>query len=257
MADPLIHVPSRKELDGLGRASFKDFLKFHSLGVAVHDDHFMGDLFKGGAAPGMYQSTASGTVAAVAAIDTGTVNGQILLDPGTDNGGRSDLSLGRHFRGNLNCVVAVRMQHNTTVGAGKVEVGFTDVVSGTDAGAVATKATPTFTADDAAILVMDTNDDSQFTLMGVAATTVSSVIDTAFTPTANTFYTYIVACIDTTMYAYILDAHGAIQYRSAGLSGGPTATVLLTPWVFCQNRSGARRGINIDRITVWQMESTS
>lgn len=263
-ADPVLATPSRKYLKDRGRSAFADFLVLHSLGVALHDDHFMGASLRGGEATEgggtllcIYQSTASGTASAAAAIDSGVVNGQVKLDPGTDNAGRSDLSLGLHFQSQLNCVIAARVKHNSSVGSAKFEIGFTDVVSGTDAGAVNAKVTPTWNASDAAVLCYDTNDDTQFTLMGVAAGVVSGVTDTAFTPTADTFYTYVVACISTTMYAFILDAHGSIQYQSGGLSGGPTADTLLTPWLFCQNRSGARRSVNVDRLTVWQMETTS
>ena len=256
-------LPVRYDLSGpslkreRGRYStLNDFLAFLSFDQPVFEDDFWGDLFKGGAAPGIYQSTASGAAAATAAIDTGTVNGQIKLDAGTDNNGRTDLSLGRHFRGDYNAVIAVRLRADviTTL---KVEVGFTDVLSGTDAGAVNVKATPTFTADDFVGWVLDTADNAYWEGLGVAATVAGTTVEAAISPTAATFETLVVALRDGNAKFLRFDADGGLTYESDWSASMITATVLLTPWVFVQNRNASGHIVNVDFIKVWQRRTSA
>lgn len=250
------HIPTRKRLRRVA-GSPRGLIDFIELGlpalqITAWDDDFQGDTLNG-----TYQSTASGANSAAAAIETGIVNGAILLDPGDANSGRCDLSIGLHYQGQLNAVVAARFTHLSAVGSAKVEIGFTDTVSGTDAGAVNAKATPTWTADDAAVLVYDTTDDNQYTLAGVAATVASGVKDSSFTPVAGTYNTFIVALLGGNARGYILDADGNVIYDSDWLTSAVTSTVLLTPWLFVQNRSGARRSVRLDRFAAWQRKTTA
>lgn len=238
----------------LGSRAERDFLELSSM--TISDGPFPGgDDFQGDTLSGTYQSTASGAASAAAAISTGVVNGAILLDAGTDNGGRSDLSWGLHYQGQLNPVYVARFSINTLT-TRKFEIGFTDVISGTDAGAVATKATPTFNATDAAVLVYDTNDDALLTLVGVAAGTVAAVDDFALTLVAGTYYYFGVSLVGTTARGFVLDANGHFL-EGAEIASGITATVLLTPWLFVQNRGANAGSMTVDWHRAYQRRTTT
>lgn len=252
---PLLQTPFRSYLNKQGADGIVQFMTLFLPGVDSWHDGFKGDLFKGGAAPGVYQSTASGTASAVAAIDTGVVNGQIILDPGTADAGRSDLSLGLHYRGDLNATCWWRINMRDAVTSSKFEVGFTDVISGTDAGAVNVKATPSFTATDAVVLCRDTNDDTNLTLLGVANGTAATAIDFTTVLAANTIYWLGVALQDGLARGFIYNTDGDELERTAWMSSAITSTVLLTPWAFVQNRSAAQRRMNIDTLFCYQWET--
>lgn len=249
MADPIIHKPTRARLKTVfgGRDGLYPFLEFgNTIDLSGWEDDFQGDTLHGG-----YQSTASGTAAVAAAISTGVVNGAILLDAGTADAGRSDLSLGLHYRGDLNCVMWVRSSLNT-LGSSKFEVGFTDVISGTDAGGVNVKATPSFNATDGVFLVRDTNDDTNLTLVGVAAGVAATAIDFNTVLAAATYYYFGVALRDGAARGFLLDAAGLLLEETAWMSSAVTATVLLTPWAFVQNRSASQRTLTVDYLRSYQ-----
>ena len=256
-----MEVVSRKRLYAAGEQAWELLQYGVPLNIDEWDDHFKGDQMRYDAtAPGTYQSTASGVAAAVAAISVGLVGGQIVLDPGTDDGGRSDLSLGRHYSGSRFAVCAWRFRTGDAITSQKFELGFTDVVSGTDAGAVNAKATPTFNASDAALLVFDTNDDALLTLVGVLAGTAATAYDFTTALANNTFYTGIVALRGTRAAGYLLDADGNVLERqptSGYMESAVTAATLLTPWAFVQNRTASNHRLFVDRLKVYQMATAA
>src|SRR3990172_7356460 len=131
MADPILFRPTRQYLQNVvPDDELRRYLELClNLDMDIWDDNFVGDA--------------------------------ILLDAGDSNGGRSDLSLGLHYQGQLNATVYAKVSLNS-IAAIKLEVGFTDVVSGTDVGASATKAgNGTWNAENAAILCYDTDDDTK------------------------------------------------------------------------------------------------
>ena len=240
-----------------GKSAIPSLLELIGMDVAFWRDDFMGDLFFGGAAPGVYQSTASGTASATAAIQTGAASGKILLDPGTDNGGRSDLSLGLHFTGSRNAYCWWYVTLPANIGSFKFELGFTDVISGTDAGAVDVKATPTFNAENAVVLVFDTTDDVALTLAGVKATVADTAINFATALAAATDYYFGVELRDDQARGYLLNADGKLLEKTAWMDDAVTSTTLLTPWAFVQNRSGSQRLFLIDLLCAYQRRSAS
>ena len=213
------------------------------------DDDFQGDTLHGG-----YQSTASGAASAAAALVAGTLGGIVRLDTGTDDNGRSDLSLGRHYTGEQAALMVARVKISA-ITSFKLEIGFTDVVSGTDAGAVNNADTPTFNADDFCGLVFDTDyftGSAAGRLMGVAATVAAAVTNTAFTPTAAAYFTVAIALQDTTMHVVIMNASHEVLYRGQ-LALAITKTVLLTPWIFAQTRViTTGKTLDIDKLHVRQ-----
>lgn len=265
-ARALNYLPSFLNLQRrIGSDPARDFIElgFPNLNITVWDDDFQGDLFRGGAAPGVYQSTASGANSAVAAINTGVASGVIRLDPGDANNGRSDLSLGLHYRGNLNATLWGRFTLDNGITSAKFEIGFTDTVSGTDAGAVNSKSGNTWNATDATVLCFDTSDDTNVTLMGVATGSAATAIDLSFTLTSAAYYWYGVALqiedkTSDTVRAkgLICDTDGKKVAETAWMTSAVAPTVNLTPWVFIQNRSAAQRTLDLDRLIVYQRRTT-
>jgi len=235
----------------LGSRAERDFLELRSMTVSGWEDDFQGDTLNG-----LYQSTASGTAAAAAAISTGVVNGAILLDAGTDNAGRSDLSSGLHYQAQLNPIYIARFSINTLT-TRKFEIGFTDVISGTDAGAVNVKATPTFNATDGVFLVFDTDDDAVLTLAGVKAGTAATVADFATALVADTYYYFGVALFgDDNAKGFLLDANGYFLEEET-IEDAVTADTLLTPWLFIQNRAANAGSMTVDWHRAYQRRTTT
>ena len=226
------------------------FLEYLSWDIAKWEDDFLGDTLHGS-----YQSTASGAASAAAAIDTGKVNGQILLDCGTADDGRSDLSLGLHYRGDQNPVFVARLTADniTTL---KVEAGFTDVISGTDAGAVNVKATPTFTATDCALWCLDTDDNAYWEGIAVKNATAATTQEAAISPTAATMEYLVVSLRDSAAIYSRYDAAGKRTFEPVVQAAAITSTVLLTPWIFAQNRSAAQHIVSVDYLAAWQRRTT-
>lgn len=255
-------VPSRKLMYKAGGDGAFEFLELGvPLGITAWDDEFQGDQLRyDSTAPGAYQSTASGTGAATFAISAGLVGGQALLDPGSDNAGRSDVSLGLHYTGSRFAVCIWRFRYGDNITSSKLEIGFTDVVSGTDAGAVNVKATPSFNASDAVVLVRDTDDDTNLTLVGVQAGTAATAYDFTTALASDTFYYGVVALRGTRAVGYLLDADGNVVERqptSGYMENAVTAATLLTPWAFAQNRSAAQRRVYTDRLKVYQFTTAT
>lgn len=258
MADPILYVPTRrmiKRIWGDGRVRSLEIK--NAAEVSYWEDDFKGDQMRYDAtAPGTYQSTASGTASATAAISTGVVNGAILLDAGTDDDGRSDLSLGLHYRGDLNATILWRASISAITSV-KFEFGLTDVVSGTDAGAVNVKATPSFNATDCVVLAFDRDDDANLTLLGNANGTAATAIDFSTTLAAATYYYFGVTLRDGRAKGILLDANGNKIEETNWMESAVTSTVLLTPWAFVQNRSAAQRTATIDYLLVYQRRTTT
>ena len=255
MALSLAHISTTERLRA-GKSAIPSILELSTMDVFRWRDDFVGDLFFGGAAPGVYQSTASGTGAATAAISTGVVNGAILLDAGSDDAGRSDLSLGLHFRGDRNAHIWWRAQVSA-VTSEKFELGFTDVLSGTDAGAVNVKATPTFRADDAVVICYDTTHNTTLQLLGVKATTAETSVSFNTTIALATDYYFGVELRDDNARGHLLDANGRLIESTTWMDDAVTATVLLTPWAFQQNRSASQRTMTIDLLYAYQRRTTA
>jgi hypothetical protein len=221
-----------------------------AFNVSGFEDDFQGDTLSG-----TYQSTASGTAAAAAAISTGVVNGAILLNAGTDNAGYSDLSWGLHYQGALNAIYVARFTIPLLT-TRKFEIGFTDVLSGTDAGAVNVKATPTFRADNAAVLCFDTADDTTLQLMGVKATVVATVAEFSTALEAATYYYFGVALFEDNARGFLLDANGYLLEEEV-IENCVTSTTLLTPWLFVQNRAGNQGSMTVDWHKAYQRRTST
>ena len=157
-------------------------------------DDFMGDTLR----TDIYTvSNGGGASAASPVITAGVLNGVCDFVTGTanDSTASSELSTGLQFRGDHGCVMVACLQVDIITGV-KIEVGFTDSL--TDPGAVGTKATPTFTAEDCALWVLDTNDNTDWE--GLAANNTSTApmttVEAAIQPTASTYEWLMVELIE-------------------------------------------------------------
>ena len=236
----------------LGSRAERDFLELSAFTVGGLEDNFEGDTLWGG-----YQSTAAGANSAAAAISTGVVNGAILLDAGDANAGRCDLSWGLHYQAQLNAIYVARFSINTLT-TRKFEIGFTDVISGTDAGAVNVKATPSFTAENAVVLAYDTDDDTNLTLLGVKATVAATAANFSTALVAATYYYFGVALIGESDQAvgFLLNADGKLLEEEV-ITAAVDVDTLLPPWLFVQNRAGNAGSMTLDWHRAYQRRTTT
>ena len=233
----------------LGTRAERYFLELQAMTVHSFEDDFVGDTLDG-----LYQSTASGANSVAAAISTGVVNGAILLDAGDANSGRSDLSYGRHYRGDQGAIYVARFSINTITNR-KFEIGFTDVISGTDAGAVNVRATPSFNADDCAVLCFDTSDNSSLKLVGNKATTAATSVSFSLTLASATYYYFQVALFNDVAVGTVFNADGGFLEEQR-ITSAVTATVLLTPWLFVQNRTASAGSMTADYHRAYQRRTS-
>ena len=205
-------------------------------------EDFMGDTID---ALGVW-STVTGTDGSLDKV-AGSINGEATLDVG-DGATSGDneygaIASGLEWEGDKKAVMACRIKISdiTTV---KVEVGFTDAISG-DAGAVNVLATPSYTADDLAMWVIDTDDTATWQAVGVKATNgITKVEDsTIVAPVNDTYQTLIVELDDDAVRFSQLDLNQKMVYQSAWQQNGIEGGTNVTPWVFVQNRANA-----IDRL---------
>lgn len=241
-----------------GKSALPSILELFLMDTARWEDDFMGDQFKyDSTGPGTYQGANSGTSSAVAAILTGNINGAIRTNTGTDDDGYSNLSLGLHFRGDRNAHVWWRVQVSA-ITSHKFEFGFTDVVAGTDAGAVNNKATPTFNADDAVVIILDTDANATLSLLGVKATAAATALHFSNALAAATDYYLGVELLGDKAKGYILNENGGLIEQTPWMDSAVTPTTLLTPWMHSQARAGsANRTVSIDYLLAYQRRTAA
>ncbi|MFA5401568.1 MAG: hypothetical protein WC359_14050 [Dehalococcoidia bacterium] len=241
-----------------GLNGIRGFLDSGCLDVVRWHDDFLGDTIRGDAtAPGLYEvvTGVDGAINILADQENGIAEIRASDGNGADNEycGVSLPELA--WSGDQYCwmVARVAVDAITTV---KMEIGFTDVT--TDAGAVATLATPTFTADDCALWVFDTDDTAYWQCAGCKATTAATKIEDGLAPVAGTFEYLGVALEDTSAKFFRLDANGRKTYESAWMADAITKTVQLVPWIFVQLRTGTiDRNISLDMLHVEQMRTNA
>ena len=249
------------------------FIEHHSLNVVQMlpgGDDFLGDTLR----TDIYTvANGGGAGAASPVITANTLNGVCDFVTGTagDSTASSELSSGLAFRGDRSCVLVALLSLDVITGV-KVEVGFTDVNN--DPGAVATKATPTFTATDCALWVLDTSDNANWE--GLAAnngtTSPMATVEAAISPVAATMEWLMVELLRTdstdqecaVIFRRFTEA-GEMTYgpeigSSSAIGGqanpqGPNANVLLTPWVYVEARNTTSKILSLDYWNAWQFRT--
>jgi hypothetical protein len=186
--------------------------------------HWMGDVV-----PDEWPAAkTNGTSAAVSVAGTaGSTTSVLRMVSGTDDNGYAGQGYYQHWKAGNGLYMACALIMPAAVTDLKIEVGLTD--SSADAGAINAKATPTATADDAVVLILDTDDNAEFDLLQIAATTPAAAVENVKTLVGGTTYTFEFVGSGSMIAAYIDGAHVG--------TGTLTSTVALTPWVFCQARA--------------------
>lgn len=218
-----------------------------ALHVADWNDDFWGDTVNG-----TYRTMGTGTP--TRAIDTDAKNGEMRLGTSAVSDDSSGVSIGLHCAGDQYSVAVARIKLPTITSV-KVEFGFTDAHG--DEGAVNNVATPTFTADDAVVWVIDTNTDGNWHGRAVQATTAATAYDPAFAPVADTYEYFVVVLEDTRAKFLRANVDGKITHESAWTTAAVTAATALTPWLYVRTRAGAARTLDVDRLKVYQARTTA
>ena len=204
-----------------------------------------------------------GASAASPAIDVGKQNGQAKMVTGTagDNTASSVLVSGRHFTGDTNAIILVRLNINTAVTNVKVEIGFKDniLTSAGNGPVVNVMATPTFVATDGVAWCYDTNNTGVGWEGLGRANSVAATTDTGYNiaPVADTFETLGIALLDGVAFFMHFDQHGSPNYTMKGMAAAVTKTVLLAPYVYVEARSATSKTIDVDFVRAYSFRTTS
>ena len=188
------------------------------------------------------------------------ISGEATVDVGAGSAGDNEYggqALSHlQWKGDLNAFFVARIKISN-VGTVKVEVGFTDAITG-DAGAVNTLASYSTTATDWCGWIIDTDDTATWQATGVKNNTEA---------TKNESSSIVAPVADTYQYMGVfLDGDNAMfmQWDASGRKIGETLSVdsaieggtAVCPWVFVQNRGGSQaRNITLDYFMVGQRRS--
>ena len=255
--DSVLVTPTEQVVRALfkGRNEVRDFLSMYTMDFL----HWKEDFEDQSITANRFSTLTNGAGSATLVVRADQLNGEGRMDAGTADDGYSGAGTSLSYRTDLNPIIAVRLNLSAVTSV-KCEVGWTDAES--DAGAINVLATPSFTASDAAVWIVDTDDTALWQGVGVdtaVAATKQEPTSDEVGPTAATFETLIVALreYDSTdrvaAAKYVrLNSAGNRTYESDWITGSLTSNVLLTPWVFVQNRSATQRLCDIDYIAVWQ-----
>ena len=245
--------PSRKNMYRGGEDSAFEILEFGvPLGINYWEDDFQGAALQSG-----IYTTATNDAGTAAAITVGALGGRARWTTGTTTNGSTVFSSGLHYRGDRNAAFYAYIVLPAAITGFKFEMGFSDTIAGTDNGLVATKATPTFNATDAACLVFDTTDDTALTLVGVKAGTAATAIDFSTALAAATGYWMGVVLRDDRAKGFLYNADGDLLEQTAWQEDAITETVSTCLWVYAQTRNTTSKNMDVDRIKAYQRQTTS
>lgn len=245
----------------------QQFQSFLSLDMVKWEEDFLGDTLIGSY---QTQADAGATALAITAPTSSVPFGTATMVTGATDDDASRASLGLHYRGEYNAVMAaiVSMSAITSI---KVEVGWHDTTASAGEAVVNVLATPTYTGTDGACWIFDTDDTGNVAWQGVGVangTGITKVEPTSIgnadgdaAPNTNVRELLIVALREGS--ARFLrgdnianDDRWAITYDSGWNASAVTATVSLTPWLMVQARSAASRTLTIDYLGAWCWRSS-
>lgn len=258
MANNLIPYPSGGALKRHTQVGFRrDLWSPSDFGMKVFDDGFWGD-----AILGLYPAAKTNGASAAVTFTEHNLDGYVELVSGTDNDGYAGQGIGLQWSGDRGFLAEFLVKTPADVATFKMEVGVSDADD--HAGAVLVKATPTATATDYAVFVVDTDDDTAIAFHSAKAGTIvaSETIDggSALAIAASTVY-YVAIRVDGDNVEGEIRPGGVDGRRirvahggNAGIEGGTA----LTPWAFCQARAiSASRTVQLHRWRAQQLAVSS
>ena len=192
-------------------------------------DPFLGDLIRDEYAA----AKTNGTSAAVSVASS-----QLTLTTGTDSDGYAGQGYGLFWTGD-NGYYMESAQAINSVADDKFEVGVTDVTS--DAGAINAKATPTFTATDCAILVLDSTDNAEFDLLSQDTSGGAANVEDVYTVVGGTIFRTEFVGQNDKVAVFVNGNHAGAD---ANCQGG----VSITPWWFAQTRTTSSKVATIEYV---------
>ena len=165
---------------------------------------------------------------------TAAINGTMTVTTAAADGDSAGQGLGLNWNGDNGFYFIARIKINRITNI-KFEIGMTDAVN--DDGAVAVKSTPTFTATDCALFVLDTTDDGEVTFVSNGGTTDANADATDFDIASDTYFVVEIVCrgpTDTTGD----NVAGYINGQLIG-SGNIDGANALTIWAYSETLTGA------------------
>ena len=209
-----------------------------SFDYDVFEGKFWGDALWGG-----YPSAKTNGTSAAVTFTEHNVNGYIDLVSGTDNDGYAGQGIGLQFTGDRGILAEFLFRTPAAVTTMKFEIGLSDADD--DGGAIATKATPTFTAGDCAVFIVDTDDDANIAFI-TANTSAAVATQDIVAIAASTTY----------RFAIRVDGNSVSAYINGSQVAGGTHTIeggtALTPWAFVQARTTSSRTMLLNKWRVIQ-----
>ncbi len=197
----------------------------NSFDYDVFQDKFWGD-----ALWGEYPAAKTNGTSAAVTFTEHNLNGYIELVSGTDNAGYAGQGLGLQFSGDRGVLAEFIIRTPAAVTTMKFEVGLSDADD--DAGAINVKATPSLTATDCAVFVVDTTDDANIAFVSAqtgAAVATQDIVAIA----ASTTYRFAVRVEGNNVTGWLNGVQ--VAGGTHAIEGGSA----LTPWCFVQARAGS------------------
>ena len=162
---------------------------------------------------------------------TQAVGGVMRLTTGAAGSDTAGQGFGLNWSGDRGFYFIARVKLSTRITGVKFEIGMTDAVN--DDGAVAVKSTPTFTATDCALFVLDTTDDAEVTFVANGGTTDANADATDFTLVNDTYFVVEIVCKGPTATTGDNTA-GYLNGRLIG-SGNINGASPLTIWAYVED----------------------
>lgn len=182
-------------------------------------DHFIGDVIAD-----QYPSAVTNGTSAANTV----ASSQLIMTTGTDDNGYAGQAYGLFWKGD-NGIYFESAQSVNSVANVKFEVGLTDAVG--DAGAVNSKASPSGTADDFCVLILDTDDNAEWDI-------ISELDNGGPVANAENVFTAVGGTIFRTEFVMQNDLVAVFVNGQNVGSGSCQGGDLMTPWWFTQARAG-------------------
>lgn len=216
------YLPSRYQASfrraAAASAAVRNLMLLYDPNYITVFDNFLGDVIAD-----QYPAAATNGTSAAVTVATS----QLILTTGTDDNGYAGQGYGLFWKGD-NGIYLESAQSVNSVANVKFEVGLTDATG--DAGAVNSKASPSGTADDFCVLILDTDDNAEWDI-------ISELDNGGPVANAEDVFTAVGGTIFTTEFKMQNDLVAVyVNGQNVG-SGSCQGGDLMTPWFFTQARA--------------------